>query len=54
MRFPLVTEMYLGMGRLLRVTVILVSCPFGQVDVSYQYLTFFMEDDEELKRIGGS
>lgn len=23
-----------------------------QVDVPYQYLTFFMEDDEELKRIG--
>lgn len=22
------------------------------MDVPYQYLTFFMEDDEELKRIG--
>ena len=25
---------------------------FRQVDVPYQYLTFFMEDDEELERIG--
>lgn len=24
----------------------------AQVDVPYQYLTFFMEDDDELKRIG--
>ena len=23
-----------------------------EVDVSYQYLTFFLEDDEELERIG--
>ncbi|CAN0579615.1 unnamed protein product, partial [Ectocarpus sp. 12 AP-2014] len=23
-----------------------------QVDVPYQYLTFFMEDDDELQRIG--
>lgn len=27
-------------------------CFFEQVDVPYQYLTFFMEDDEELERIG--
>lgn len=28
-------------------------CKFpAQVDVPYQYLTFFMEDDDELKRIG--
>ena len=33
-------------------STVLGASAVEQVDVPYQYLTFFMEDDEELKRIG--